>query len=124
MILYFWLGFLDKLECLPFLGTIMTLTGIFSLQVLKMLRKRGECSGENFDTVGLLQTLYLVKMDTVDAKRTTDAQAKLDEVKIYAAEAAAKNNHSCPIDTKTETEMQGKCNPCWIYRSPEKSGKV
>lgn len=80
------------------------------IKVLKMLRKRGECSGESFDTVGLLQTLYLVKMDTVDGKRTTDAQAKLDEVKINAAESAVKNNHSRPIDTKTETEMQ-ELNP-------------
>lgn len=80
------------------------------IKVLKMMRKRGECSGEGFDIVGLLQTLYPVKMDTVDGKRTTDARAKLDEVKINAAEAAVKNNHSRPIDTKTETEMQ-ELNP-------------
>ncbi|KAM4521420.1 pannexin-1-like [Fundulus diaphanus] len=46
------------------------------MKVLEMLRKHGECSGENFDTVGLLQTLCLVKMDTVDAHRTTAAKPK------------------------------------------------
>ncbi|MEQ2201363.1 hypothetical protein XENOCAPTIV_011314 [Xenoophorus captivus] len=81
--------------------------------VLEMLKKRGECSGENFDTVGLLQTLCLVKMDTVDGKRST---AKLDQVKMNAAggaanDGAALNNLSRPNSTsgndiKMETEMQ------------------
>ncbi|MED6242475.1 hypothetical protein ATANTOWER_005210 [Ataeniobius toweri] len=83
------------------------------IKVLEMLKKRGECSGENFDTVGLLQTLCLVKMDTVDGKRST---AKLDQVKMNAAggaanDGAALNNLSRPNsasgnDIKMETEMQ------------------
>lgn len=36
------------------------------MKVLEMLRKRGECAGENFDPIDLLQTLCLVKMDNVD----------------------------------------------------------
>uniref|UniRef100_A0A3Q2PYY3 Pannexin n=1 Tax=Fundulus heteroclitus TaxID=8078 RepID=A0A3Q2PYY3_FUNHE len=86
------------------------------MKVLEMLRKRGECSGENFDTVGLLQTLCLVKMDTVDAHRTIAAKAKPDEVKTSPAEAAADDgaaqnnvrrpNSASGNNSKMETEMQ------------------
>ncbi|KAM4742596.1 pannexin-1-like isoform 1-T1 [Anableps anableps] len=77
------------------------------MKVLEMLKKRGEHSGENFDTVGLLQTLCLVKMDTVDAKRAADTETKQDGAKMNAAnDGAAKNNLSHPNDTKKETELQ------------------
>ncbi|CAF94969.1 unnamed protein product, partial [Tetraodon nigroviridis] len=36
------------------------------IKVLELLRRRGQCSEENFDAMGLLQTLCLVKMDSVD----------------------------------------------------------
>lgn len=79
-----------------------------------MLKKRGECAGENFDTVGLLQTLCLVKMDTVDAKKAPDLQPKPPSGLASGSEPVtnddkpAKNNVSCPNNTKTETEMQGE----------------
>lgn len=83
-----------------------------------MLRKRGECSGENFDTVGLLQTLCLVKMDTVDGNKTMSVANKPAGVKMEAADAAAghgeagnnlrRPNSASGNETKIETEMQGK----------------
>ncbi|PWA22381.1 hypothetical protein CCH79_00018197 [Gambusia affinis] len=82
------------------------------MKVLEMLKKRGECAGENFDTVGLLQTLCLVKMDTVDAKKAPDLQPKPPSGLASGSEPVAnddkpaKNNVSCPNNTKTETEMQ------------------
>lgn len=39
------------------------------IKVLEMLRKRGQCSGEDFDSMGLLQTLCLVKTDNVDGRQ-------------------------------------------------------
>lgn len=81
-----------------------------------MLRKRGECSGENFDAMGLLQTLCLVKMDTVDGIKPTGAAAKPDQGKTNAAESASsstvtknscKHPNSAADDSKMETEMKG-----------------
>uniref|UniRef100_A0A665T1K0 Pannexin-1-like n=1 Tax=Echeneis naucrates TaxID=173247 RepID=A0A665T1K0_ECHNA len=46
------------------------------IKVLELLRRRGECSGEDFDAMGLLQTLCPVKMDSVDGYKR-----KLDQVK-------------------------------------------
>ncbi|XP_030007148.1 pannexin-1-like [Sphaeramia orbicularis] len=54
------------------------------MKVLEMLRKRGECAGENFDPIDLLQTLCLVKMDNVDGNN-----------------AAGKN--SCGVESETDT---------------------
>ncbi|XP_015241159.1 PREDICTED: pannexin-1-like [Cyprinodon variegatus] len=86
------------------------------MKVLEMLRKRGECSGENFDTVGLLQTLCLVKMDTVDGNKTVSVANKPAGVKMEAADAAAghgeagnnlrRPNSASGNETKIETEMQ------------------
>lgn len=39
------------------------------MKVLEMLRKRGQHSGEDFDSMGLLQTLCLVKTDNVDGHK-------------------------------------------------------
>ncbi|CAL8333629.1 unnamed protein product [Boreogadus saida] len=39
------------------------------IKVLELLKRRGECSGEDFDSMGLLQTLCLVKMDAVDGNK-------------------------------------------------------
>lgn len=39
------------------------------IKVLEMLRKRGQCSEEDFDSMGLLQTLCLVKTDNVDGHK-------------------------------------------------------
>lgn len=38
------------------------------IKVLELLRRRGLCEGEDFDSMGLLQTLCLVKTDTTDSK--------------------------------------------------------
>ncbi|XP_058490577.1 pannexin-1-like isoform X2 [Solea solea] len=89
--------------------------------VLELLRKRGECSEEDFDAMGLLQTLCLVKMDAVDGNKPTEAAGKQDQLKSKAAESVnsptaannreAKNNSSRPDltrenDCKTGTEMK------------------
>lgn len=79
-----------------------------------MLKKRGECAGENFDTVGLLQTLCLVKMDTVDSKKAPDPEDKppsglaSGSGPVANDDKPAKNNVSRPNNIKTETEMQGE----------------
>ncbi|KAG7255678.1 hypothetical protein CRUP_009326 [Coryphaenoides rupestris] len=41
------------------------------IKVLELLKRRGECAGENFDSMGLLQTLCLVKTDSVDGRKGT-----------------------------------------------------
>jgi len=79
-----------------------------------MLRRRGEGSEENFDAIGLLQTLCLVKMDGVDGSKTA---ARLDQAKTNATDAAAndgaaKNSPKSAAGNNThmETEMKGeKC---------------
>ncbi|XP_037632148.1 pannexin-1-like isoform X2 [Sebastes umbrosus] len=86
------------------------------IKVLELLRKRDECRGEDFDSMGLLQTLCLVKMDTVDAKKPTGVAGKQDQVKMKAADSAgsrtaAKNSCNRPKsaaenNSKMETEMK------------------
>ncbi|XP_074497139.1 pannexin-1-like [Sebastes fasciatus] len=86
------------------------------IKVLELLRKRDECRGEDFDSMGLLQTLCLVKMDTVDAKKPTGVAGKQDRVKMNAADSAgdhtaAKNSCNRPKsaaenNSKMETEMK------------------
>ncbi|XP_049432500.1 pannexin-1-like [Epinephelus fuscoguttatus] len=91
------------------------------IKVLELLRRRGDCSGENFDAMGLLQTLCLVKMDSVDANKSSGAAGKQDQVKTKATDSAAsstaanvgaaKNSCNRPKsaadnDSKIETEMK------------------
>ncbi|XP_037123659.1 pannexin-1-like isoform X5 [Syngnathus acus] len=76
------------------------------IKVLELLKKGGECSGEDFDAMGLLQTLCLVKMDTVDAKK---AAAKPDQLVIHEEEpdknnSARRNKHE--DEGTVGTEMQ------------------
>ncbi|KAM9359619.1 pannexin-1-like [Symphorus nematophorus] len=78
------------------------------IKVLEMLRRRR--SEENFDAMGLLQTLCLVKMDSVDGNRATGAAGKQDQVKANAVDSASSptgtkagaTKNSC----KNETEMK------------------
>ncbi|XP_041850723.1 pannexin-1-like [Melanotaenia boesemani] len=82
------------------------------IKVLEMLKRRGECSEENFDAMGLLQTLCLVKMDSVDGRKATAAEEKPDQVTINASDAAAnegadKNGVDWPNSaTGNETKME------------------
>ncbi|XP_049582372.1 pannexin-1 isoform X1 [Syngnathus scovelli] len=76
------------------------------IKVLELLKKGGECSGEDFDAMGLLKTLCLVKMDTVDAKK---AAAKPDQLVIHEEEpnknnSARRNKHE--DEGTVGTEMQ------------------
>ncbi|XP_061733628.1 pannexin-1-like [Nerophis ophidion] len=74
------------------------------MKVLELLKKGGECSGEGFDAMGLLQTLCLVKMDTVDARKA----AKPDRLAMDA-EKSSKNKMTSPnpaADNRMETEMK------------------
>uniref|UniRef100_A0A1A7XLS0 Pannexin 1 n=5 Tax=Iconisemion striatum TaxID=60296 RepID=A0A1A7XLS0_9TELE len=80
------------------------------MKVLEMLRKQGERSGENVDTLDLLMTLGVVKMDNVDGKK---AVVKSDQVEINTADPnhGAKNNvgpsnSTSGNNTTVETEMQ------------------
>ncbi|KAM6946340.1 pannexin-1a [Aplochiton taeniatus] len=45
------------------------------IKVLELLRKQGAREGEEFDSMGLLQTLCLVKTDTTDGNKATIANA-------------------------------------------------
>ena len=75
--------------------------------------------------MGLLQTLCLVKMDTVDGNKQAGAAGKQDQVKTNAADyassptaagaGAAKNSCNSPYSAennegKMETEMKGECS--------------
>ncbi|KAM4565806.1 pannexin-1-like [Odontesthes bonariensis] len=97
------------------------------MKVLEMLRRRGECSEENFDAIGLLQTLCLVKMDAVDGGK---AAARLDQVKTNAADAAvndgaAKNSPKSAArnNTHMETEMK-EISPLLPANSVETSSRT
>lgn len=62
----------DLSLCLLFLeANISELKSYKYMKVLEMLRKRGRHSGEDFDSMGLLQTLGLVKTDNVDGQKAT-----------------------------------------------------
>lgn len=85
--------------------------------MLELLKRRG--SGESFDAMGLLQTLCLVKMDTVDGNKPPGAAGKQHQPKCNTADsagspnAAAKNNSSCSEsrghkDGAAGTEMKGE----------------
>lgn len=64
------------------------------IKVLEMLRRQGQCTGEDFDAMGLLQTLCLVKMDM------------LDGTKAAAAAAMAAERHDETKGDETTTEDQ------------------
>ncbi|XP_034024518.1 pannexin-1-like [Thalassophryne amazonica] len=85
------------------------------IKVLELLRKQGECGGENFDAMGLLQTLCVVKMDTVDGKKVPQPAEKEDQGKNNAAldspdglalsDSRTSSNSKSP-NTRMETEMK------------------
>lgn len=85
-------GFLETYQSLPTVGVLPTPAGQWDdlslcllfleeniselksykyIKVLEMLRKRGQHSGEDFDSMVLLQTLCLVKTDNVDGQKLT-----------------------------------------------------
>ncbi|XP_059188001.1 pannexin-1-like [Centropristis striata] len=72
------------------------------IKVLELLRRRGECAGEDFDSMGLLQTLCTVKMDTVDANKLTCVTSK---VKSKAADSAGS-----PPPAATSGAAKNSCN--------------
>lgn len=89
------------------------------IKVLEMLRRRR--SEENFDAMGLLQTLCLVKMDVVDGNKATGAAGKQDQEKTNADDSAGSptvtnagaTKNSCnrtksaaENECKNETEMK------------------
>lgn len=61
------------------------------IKVLEMLRRRGQRSGEDFDSMGLLQTLCLVKMDNVDGLKD-GKKANNHELSSQPAEGSAAQN--------------------------------
>lgn len=88
--------------------------------MLELLRRRGQRSEENFDAMGLLQTLCLVKMDTVDGNTAVRKQAAAQPIDTdpgrsssapseKAAESAdGSPNSGADRRDKVETEMKGK----------------
>lgn len=72
--------------------------------------RRGECSGENVDAMGLLQ-----KKDSVDVIKPTGAAGKPDTVKLNAADSASSSTATSAGTAvnncnrlKIETEMKGE----------------
>ena len=47
--------------------------------MLELLRRRGVCEGEDFDAMGLLQMLCLVKTDVTDGKRSNTATSNASD---------------------------------------------
>ncbi|XP_060903172.1 pannexin-1-like [Labrus mixtus] len=90
------------------------------IKVLELLKRRGSCTSENFDAMGLLQTLCLVKMDAVDGTKATVPAGRPDQVKTNtpgtarstkasdAEEAHNSHNHqrSTSDNSTVETEMR------------------
>uniref|UniRef100_UPI0037E70286 pannexin-1-like n=1 Tax=Semicossyphus pulcher TaxID=241346 RepID=UPI0037E70286 len=90
------------------------------IKVLEMLKRRGSCTSENFDSMGLLQTLCLVKMDSVDGAKASSAKGTQDQVKSKAADSAGspttnagaaqnssnRQKSAADNDSKIETEMK------------------
>lgn len=87
-------------------------------QVLELLKRRGQGSEENFDAMGLLQTLCLVKMDSVDGKaaerkqapakpRASEPARRSSAPKAGAAEMMDDGSDGDKQD-KVETEMKGE----------------
>lgn len=73
------------------------------IKVLELLKRRNESSEESFDAMGLLQTLCLVKTDSVDGRKPAGKQ---EEVKTNAADSASSKHPNSAADNKTETEMK------------------
>ncbi|TNN77791.1 Pannexin-1 [Liparis tanakae] len=75
------------------------------IKVLELLKRQGECCGEDFDSMGLLQTLCLVKMDSVDGRKPAGAAVKPEEGKMNSADSAGsstavENSRSHPISAE------------------------
>ncbi|KAK7940056.1 hypothetical protein WMY93_003382 [Mugilogobius chulae] len=85
----------DLSLCLLFLEeNISELKSFKYIKVLELLRKRSGCAGEDFDSMGLLQTLGLVKTDNVDSGLKAAQKTNNCESSGPAAEGSA--------DTHTE----------------------
>lgn len=85
-------------------------SSVWSRQVLELLRRRDQYSEENFDAMGLLQTLCLVKMDTVDGNKAANKQVP---AKPSAAEPArsssgqkAEGAENCSDSRNSDTDKQ------------------
>ncbi|XP_068604996.1 pannexin-1-like [Brachionichthys hirsutus] len=97
---------------LLFLGeNISELKSYKYIKVLEMLKKRGVSAEENFDAMGLLQTLCLVKMDNLDGVKRAGAAGKQDQEKIAGSasgitEPEDEAEKKSLNDNKTETEMK------------------
>lgn len=69
--------------------------------------RRGECSGENVDAMGLLQ-----KKDSVDVIKPTGAAGKPDTVKLNAADSASSSMAGdagvAEINCNREGEQRGR----------------
>nr|XP_046244168.1 pannexin-1-like isoform X2 [Scatophagus argus] len=79
------------------------------IKVLELLRRRGDYTEESFDAIGLLQTLCLVKMDSMDGNKATGAAGKQEQVRTKAADSAGGGRPSDgerDDSSKTETEMK------------------
>lgn len=93
---------------------------VWSCQVLELLRRRDQYSEENFDAMGLLQTLCLVKMDTMDGNnaaskqvpakpRTTEPARSSSGQKAEGAENCSDSpNSDTDKQDQAETEMKGE----------------
>ncbi|KAL6115659.1 uncharacterized protein ACO6RY_00456 [Pungitius sinensis] len=80
------------------------------IKVLELLKRRGDSCGEDFNAIDLLQTLCLVKVDSVDGRKPAGAAGKQDQVKTKAADSknscGRPNSSAGDKDGRTGTEMK------------------
>lgn len=92
--------------------------------MLELLRRRGEHCGEDFDSMGLLQTLCLVKTDVVDGNKAGSTAGKKDQSKTNTDNPRPANTG--PISTggttpasltdqMMGTEMKGEREEGWVF---------
>lgn len=80
-------------------------------QVLELLRRRGQSADQNFDAMGLLRTLCLVKMDAVDSQTAAKKRGPAGPGAAHPAPNAAEAAERVEDKDKVETEMKGESGP-------------
>ncbi|KAL0973088.1 hypothetical protein UPYG_G00198800 [Umbra pygmaea] len=80
------------------------------MKVLELLQRRGVNQGEEFDTMGLLQTLCLLKLDTTDGKKSSTARTNASD------NHNASNSSNVNDNPNANASLSAKCN-----EKPERS---
>ncbi|CAB1348850.1 unnamed protein product [Coregonus sp. 'balchen'] len=84
-----------------------------TISVLELLRRRGVCEGEDFDAMGLLQMLCLVKTDATDGKRSTAATSNASDKNpnANARRNAKANDNPAAGEASSKAPAPGPASP-------------